>query len=332
MMRLFILILFLAASPALAQNFTISGYVKDAENGEELIGVAVLVKETRNGTTTNAYGFYSITLPAGKHVLQFSYVGYKAQDLEIDLDKNLSHNISLPVEAMEIGEVVITGDRIDANVTDIQMSKNKINIAQVRKLPAVMGEVDIIKAIQLQPGVVSAGEGTSSFFVRGGSADQNLILIDEAPIYDPSHLFGLFSVFNADVIKDSELYRGGIPSRFGGRLSSILEVRTKDGNNKNFGVTGGIGTLASRVMVEGPIVKDKASFIVSGRRSYAELFTLFNDQNNQVFFYDINAKVNWKVKNNNRFFAAFYSGRDSFSFDKTFGFSWGNQTGTFRWN
>jgi hypothetical protein len=332
-MRLLFLLLVLTMSQSLAQNFTVSGYVKDAENGEELIGVTVLVKETRNGTTTNAYGFYSITLPAGKYVLQYSYVGYRAQDLEIELDKNLSHNISLVTEATEMGEVVITGERVDANVTDIQMSKTRLNIAQVRKLPAVMGEVDIIKAIQLQPGVVSAGEGTSSFFVRGGSADQNLILIDEAPIYDPSHLFGLFSVFNADVIKDSELYRGGIPSRFGGRLSSILEVRTKDGNNKNFGVTGGIGTLASRLMVEGPIVKDKASFIVSGRRSYTEIFTpLISDQNNQVFFYDINAKVNWKVKNNNRFFAAFYSGRDSFSFDDTFGFSWGNQTGTFRWN
>src|SRR5690349_15356121 len=331
MMRL-TLLLVIAATQSMAQNFTVSGYVKDTDNGEELIGVTVLVKETRTGTTTNAYGFYSITLPAGKHTLQYSYVGYKPQTLELELDKSFSHNISLAPEVTEIDEVVITGERIDANVTDLQMSKTKLNIAQVRKLPAVMGEVDIIKTIQLQPGVVSAGEGTSSFFVRGGSADQNLILIDEAPIYDPSHLFGLFSVFNADVIKDSELYRGGIPSRFGGRLSSILEVRTKDGNNKNFGVTGGIGTLASRVMVEGPIVKDKASFIVSGRRSYAELFTLFNDQNNQVFFYDINAKVNWKVKNNNRFFAAFYSGRDSFSFDKTFGFSWGNQTGTFRWN
>jgi hypothetical protein len=331
-MRILLLLLF-TCSTALAQNFTISGYVKDSENGEELIGVTVLVAETSTGTVTNAYGFYSITLPKGAYNVRYSYVGFRSQNLPITLEQNLSHNVSLVSEAIDMEEVVITGERIDANVTDLQMSKTKLNISQVRKLPAVMGEVDIIKAIQLQPGVVSAGEGTSSFFVRGGSADQNLILIDEAPIYDPSHLFGLFSVFNADVIKDSELYRGGIPSRFGGRLSSILEVRTKDGNNKSFGVTGGIGSLASRLMVEGPIVKDKASFIVSGRRSYTEIFTpLISDQNNQVFFHDVNAKVNWKVKNNNRFFAAFYSGRDSFSFEDTFGFSWGNQTGTLRWN
>jgi len=331
-MRILILFIF-ACTNAIGQNFTVSGYIKDEDNGEELIGVTVLVGETTTGTTTNAYGFYSITLPKGSYNLRFSYVGYRLQSIPITLDQNISRNISLVTEAIDMDEVVITGERIDANVTDLQMSKTKLNLAQVRKLPAVMGEVDIIKAIQLQPGVISAGEGTSSFFVRGGSADQNLILIDEAPIYDPSHLFGLFSVFNADVIKDSELYRGGIPSRFGGRLSSILEVRTKDGNNKEFGVTGGIGTLASRLMIEGPIVKDKASFIVSGRRSYTEIFTpLISDQDNQVFFHDINAKVNWKVKNNNRFFAAFYSGRDSFSFEDTFGFSWGNQTGTLRWN
>lgn len=327
-----VLLLLLASSTCIAQNFTISGYVKDAENGEELIGVTVLVQETRAGTTTNAYGFYSITLPAGTYNVQYSYVGYRSQNTPVTLDRNLSSNISLVSEATTIDEVVITGERVDANVTDLQMGKTRLNIAQVRKLPAVMGEIDIIKTIQLQPGVVSAGEGTSSFFVRGGSADQNLILIDEAPIYDPSHLFGLFSVFNSDVIKDSELYRGGIPSRFGGRLSSILEVRTKDGNNKQFGMTGGIGTLASRVMLEGPVVKDKSSFIVSARRSYAELFSLLSDQNNRVSFYDVNAKVNWKVKNNNRFFAAFYAGRDSFKFEDTFGFSWGNQTGTFRWN
>ncbi len=212
------------------------------------------------------------------------------------------------------------------------MGHTKLNIAQIRKLPAVFGEVDIIKNVQLQPGVVTAGEGTSAFFVRGGSADQNLILIDEAPIYDPSHLFGLFSVFNGDVIKDSELYRGGIPSRFGGRLSSILEVRTKDGNNKEFSGAGGVGTLASRIMLEGPIQKDKSSFIVSARRSYQEIFASALNQNNTVYFYDVNAKVNWKYKNNNRFFAAFYSGRDQFRFDKTFGFGWGNTTGTFRWN
>lgn len=335
-MRVFPLFIFLLISQlAVAQKFTINGYVKDAGNGEELIGVTVMVVGTSTGTVTNAYGFYSITLPPGPHELQFTYVGYRAQTRSFDLTQNIEQNIELASEAITVAEVVVTADRVDANVTDNQMGHTKLNIAQIRKLPAIFGEVDIIKNVQLQPGVVTAGEGTSAFFVRGGSADQNLILIDEAPIYDPSHLFGLFSVFNGDVVKDSELYRGGIPSRFGGRLSSILEVRTKDGNNKKFSGAGGIGTLASRIMLEGPIVKEKASYVVSARRSYAELFTpLFsqNGSNNTVYFYDVNAKVNWKYKNNNRFFAAFYSGRDQFRFDNTFGFGWGNTTGTFRWN
>lgn len=333
LMRLFyVLTLLLISQAAFSQKFTINGYVKDAGNGEELIGVTVLVVGTTTGTVTNAYGFYSITLPPGKHEIQYSYVGYRQQTRTFDLTNNIEQNMELESEATTIDEVIVTGERMDANVTDIQMGHTKLNIAQIRKLPAIFGEVDIIKNVQLQPGVVTAGEGTSAFFVRGGSADQNLILIDEAPIYDPSHLFGLFSVFNGDVVKDSELYRGGIPSRFGGRLSSILEVRTKDGNNKNFSGAGGVGSLASRIMLEGPIVKDKASYIVSARRSYQEIFAKLMDQNNIVYFYDVNAKVNWKVKNNNRFFAAFYSGRDQFRFDRTFGFGWGNTTGTLRWN
>ncbi len=331
-MRLFLPFLLLICQFGYAQKFTVNGYVKDAGNGEELIGVTVLVVGSNTGTVTNSYGFYSITLPAGKCEIQYSYVGYRPQVRSFDLSQNTVQNIDLVTEATTIDEVVVTGERLDANVTDVQMGHTKLNIVQIRKLPAIFGEVDIIKNVQLQPGVITAGEGTSSFFVRGGSADQNLILIDEAPIYDPSHLFGLFSVFNGDVIKDSELYRGGIPSRFGGRLSSILEVRTKDGNNKHFAGAGGIGTLASRIMLEGPIVKDKSSFIVSGRRSYQELANAISGQNNVVYFYDVNAKFNWKVKNNNRFFLAFYSGRDQFRFDKTFGFGWGNTTGTFRWN
>jgi len=332
-MRLFYpLLLLVFCQFGFAQKYTINGYVKDSSNGEELIGVTVLVVGSGTGTVTNAYGFYSITLPSGKHDLQYSYVGYRSQSKSFDLTQNIEQNIDLASEAIAMEEVVVTGERMDANVTDIQMGHTKLNIVQIRKLPAMFGEVDIIKNVQLQPGVITAGEGTSSFFVRGGSADQNLILIDEAPIYDPSHLFGLFSVFNGDVVKDSELYRGGIPSRFGGRLSSILEVRTKDGNNKRFSGAGGIGTLASRLMIEGPIVKDKASYIVSARRSYQEIFAKLQGQNNIVYFYDINAKVNWKVRNNNRFFAAFYSGRDQFRFEDTFGFGWGNTTGTFRWN
>jgi hypothetical protein len=314
------------------EKATLNGYVKDASNGEELIGVTVYVPELKAGTITNAYGFYSITLPKGTYDVQYSYLGYSLQKFTAELNQNIAHNVELQNEATVIKEIVVTDKRVDENVVSIQMSKNTLDMTQVRKLPALFGEVDIIKNIQMLPGVITAGEGTSSFYVRGGSADQNLILNDEAPIYDPSHLFGLFSVFNADVIKDSELYKGGIPARFGGRLSSILDVRTKDGNNKGFNFSGGIGSMASRIMVEGPIQKEKSSFIFSARRSYVDLFLKAANQDNLVHFYDINAKVNWKTNNKNRFFVAFYAGRDVFDFSDEFGFAWGNKTGTFRWN
>jgi hypothetical protein len=314
------------------QRVTLNGYIKDADNGEELIGVTIYIPQLKAGTVTNDYGFYALTVPKGTYDVQFSFVGYQQITKTIQLNGNVSQNIELGIEAEEMQEIVIEDKPIDENVVSVQMSKNTVNMVTLRKLPALFGEVDIIKNIQMMPGVITAGEGTSAFFVRGGSADQNLILIDEAPVYDPSHLFGLFSVFNADVIKDSEIYRGGIPARFGGRLSSILDVRTKDGNNKNFDVTGGIGSMASRLTLEGPIVKNKASFVVSARRSYVDLFLKAANQNNLVNFHDINAKVNWKHNNNNRFFLAFYNGRDVFSFAKLFGFGWGNTTGTFRWN
>ncbi|HNP94476.1 MAG TPA: TonB-dependent receptor [Cyclobacteriaceae bacterium] len=332
-MRIFLLAALLVPIISFGQQkSTVSGYIKDKSNGEELIGVTVYVNELQTGTVTNVYGFYSLTLSPGTYHLQFSYIGFTTQVREITLTNNVELNMNLAPEVMEMEEIVVTAERDDANVTSLQMSKREINIDQVRKLPAVMGEVDIIKNVQMQPGVISAGEGTSSYFVRGGSADQNLILIDEAPIYDPSHLFGLFSVFNADVIKESELYRGGIPSRFGGRLSSILEVRTKDGNNQHVAGSGGIGSLASRLMIEGPLRKDKSSFIVSGRRSYADLFLKAAGKNNTVSFYDINTKMNWKPDNKNRYYLAFYAGRDEFKLDQNLGFGWGNATGTFRWN
>lgn len=333
MKRFFLLAMILIPGLALGQSkFTLNGYVKDASNGEELIGVTVYVHELKTGTATNVYGFYALSLPQGSYEITFSSVGYQPVRKSVELTQNMEFNVELPVQITEMDEIVVTGDALDANVTDIKMSRNEINVKQVKRLPALFGEPDIIKTIQMLPGVSSAGEGTSSFFVRGGSADQNLILIDEAPVYDPSHLFGLFSVFNADVIKESELYRGGIPSRFGGRLSSILEVRTKDGNNKKLEGSGGIGSLASRIMLEGPIRKEKSSFIVSARRSYVDLFLRAAGEENTVHFYDVNAKVNWKHNNNNRFFAAIYLGRDVFDFDDTFGFDWGNATATFRWN
>ncbi|HTF18206.1 MAG TPA: TonB-dependent receptor [Chryseolinea sp.] len=334
MIRIFLSVVFITCGlGAWAQEkFTLNGYVKDAANGEELIGVSVYIPELKAGTVTNSYGFYSLTLPKGTYDVQFSYLGYSLQKLSIVLDRNIENNIELPAEAEVMEEVVISDRAIDENVVSLQMSKNTLDMNQVRKLPALFGEVDIIKNIQMLPGVITAGEGTSSFYVRGGSADQNLILIDEAPIYDPSHLFGLFSVFNADVIKDSELYKGGIPARYGGRLSSILDVRTKDGNNKEFHGSGGIGSMAARMMVEGPLKKEKSSYIISARRSYVDVFLRAAGEDNLVNFYDVNAKFNWKANNSDRFFAAFYSGRDAFKFGDDFGFTWGNTTGTLRWN
>lgn len=334
MNRLFLLILmfFSFAAVRSQDKVTLNGYVKDAGNGEELIGVTVYLPQLKAGTSTNAYGFYSITIPPGTYEVQFSYIGFRTVSETMELQKDVSRNMELATEATVIQEIIIEDERLDANVDDVQMSRNTIDINRARKLPALFGEVDIIKNVQMLPGVITAGEGTSSFYVRGGSADQNLILIDEAPVYDPSHLFGLFSVFNADVIKESELYKGGIPARFGGRLSSILEVRTKDGNNKAFHGSGGIGSMASRIMVEGPIRKEKSSFIISARRSYADLFLRAANEDNLVYFYDINAKVNWKHNNNNRFFAAVYAGRDDFSINDDFSFAWGNATATFRWN
>lgn len=327
-----ILLSFVFCSTYAQQKVTLNGYIRDASNGEELLGVTIYVPSLQAGTVTNDYGFYAITLPPGKYEVRFTYMGYKDDLRTIDLRRDTTLNVNMESDAELMQEVVIEAKPLDENVVAVQMSKHALNMSQVRKLPALFGEIDIIKNIQMMPGVVTAGEGNSSFFVRGGSADENLILIDEAPVYDPSHLFGLFSVFNADVIKDSELYKGGIPARFGGRLSSILEVRTKDGNNKNLEVSGGIGTMASRLAVEGPIVKEKSSFIVSARRSYVDFILKAAGEKNSVHFYDVNAKVNWKSNNRNRFFLAFYAGRDVFNFEENFGFGWGNRTATFRWN
>jgi hypothetical protein len=327
-----ILIAFCSVQLFSQEKFTLSGYVRDDANGEELIGVTVLVTELGNGVVTNSYGFYSITLAQGSYTIKYSFIGFQAVEKTINLSKDLSLNIALAEEALQLEEVVVLGRAPEANVVGIQMSRNDLDIKQIKKLPALFGEPDIIKTIQLLPGVISAGEGTSAFFVRGGSADQNLILIDEAPVYDPSHLFGLFSVFNADIIKDSELYKGGIPSRFGGRLSSILDVRTRDGNNKKFEGEAGIGLLATSVSIEGPIKKEESSFIISARRSYVDLFLKAANNDNLVYFYDVNAKVNWRANNKNRFFLSLYSGRDNFTFGDSFGFDWGNRTGTFRWN
>ncbi len=322
------------AIQAFSQNkLTLNGYIRDASNGEELIGVTAYVKEVQGGAVSNHYGFYAVSLPPGTYTVVYSYVGYKnvVKTIELTAD-DVSLNIELIPDVMELTDVVVTAEREDVNIADIKMSAQRIDVEQVKLLPALFGEADIIKNVQMQPGVTTAGEGTSGYFVRGGTSDQNLILIDEAPIYDPSHLFGLFSVFNADVIKDSELIKGGIPAQYGGRLSSILDVRTKDGNNKKLGGSAGIGLLASRLMLEGPIKKDASSFIVSARRSYVDVLTAGQTDGNRVYFYDLNGKINWRKNNNNRFFLAGYFGRDVQKFGNDGSFGWGNGTATFRWN
>lgn len=315
-------------------QYTISGYIRDADNGEALPYANVLAQPTEVGATTNLYGFYSITLPEGDYELTYSYLGYQSQTKTVQLRANVNLDAELPSSSAVLQEVVVTDREADEAVQETAMSRISLPVEDIKKLPALLGEPDIIKTIQTLPGVTSAGEGTSAFFVRGGSADQNLVLIDEAPVYEVSHLFGLFSVFNADIIKSAELYKGGIPARYGGRLSSLLEVTTKDGNSKRLSGSGGIGLLAARGMLEGPIVKEKASFIVSGRRSYVDVLTRGNPMldGTEVSFHDLNAKINWQIGEKDRVFLAAYSGRDVWGFGGNFKIDWGNKTSTLRWN
>lgn len=321
---------------AFAQQKTISGYIRDAENGEELIGASVLINDLKQGSVTNVYGFYSITIPEGMHELEFSYIGYETKKQNIDLKDNMQINIDLKASAEMIGEVTLTDKKQDQNIRQVEMSVAKLDAKTVKKVPAVLGEVDIIKSIQLLPGVTSAREGANGFNVRGGSVDQNLILLDESTIYNSSHLFGFFSVFNADAVKNMKLYKGGIPAQYGGRLSSVLDVRQREGNTKEFHGSGGIGLISSRLLLEGPIAKDKSSFMIAGRRSYADLFLkLSPDENlrdNSAYFYDLNLKANYILNNNNRFFLSGYLGRDAFAFGDLFQSSWGNSNINLRWN
>lgn len=316
-------------------KLTISGHVKDGETGEDLIGATIYVTEIKTGTVTNVYGFYSISMLPGDYTVTYSYIGYETITKQVSLNQNYTFNINLETRQEYLDEVVITGEARDANVKKAEMSVKKIDTKTIKKIPALMGEVDIIKAIQLLPGVTTTSEGSSGFSVRGGAPDQNLILLDEATVYNPSHLMGFFSVFNNDALKDVKLYKGDIPAAYGGRLSSLLDVRMKDGNMKNLEATGGIGTISSRMTLEGPIVKDKGSFIVSGRRTYADVFLKFsNDEdlrNNTLYFYDLNAKVNYEINENNRIYISLYHGKDVFK-NPDFKMGWGNETETIRWN
>ena len=333
-----LLIFFVVFSAAFAEEekFTISGYIQDSANGEVLIGSTVYIEEINSGAQANVYGFYSLTLPPGNYTLTFRYLGYTAKVIKVDLNKDESINVELTAEDVQLQEVVIRGTALDKNVTSTEMSTVELDIKTIRKVPAFLGEVDVIKSIQLLPGVTTVGEGASGFNVRGGSVGQNLVLLDEAPVYNSSHLLGFFSVFNPDAVKDVKLYKGGIPARYGGRISSILDIRMKEGNYKKFGVEGGVGTIFSRLAVEGPLVKDKGSFVVAGRRSYIDIlarpFTDVLDDGSQLNFWDLTLKTNYKFNQNNTLFLSGYLGRDVFMFDKNQGFSWGNKTATLRWN
>jgi len=317
------------------KKFSISGKIRDHHSGEALLGATVFVKELKTGTVTDFYGNYSLTLNEGNYTLQFSYIGYSTVDKRIELVKDILFTLELEPQQHQLKEVEITSEKNDKNVVKPEMSTFRMDIKTIQRIPALMGEVDIIKAIQLLPGVQSVGEGSSGFSVRGGAPDQNLILLDEATVYNASHLMGFFSVFNNDAIKDVKLYKGDIPANYGGRLASVLDVRMNEGNSKKFEVNGGIGIIASRLTVEGPIVKDKASFILSGRRTYADIFLPLSSnkalQNNRLYFYDLNAKVNYRINDNNQVFLSGYFGRDVFK-NAFAGMKWGNETATVRWN
>lgn len=315
------------------EKYSISGTIKDASNGETLYGATIFLKNTTIGATTNGYGFYSITAQKGTYTLVISYMGYNDMVQEIILEDDQKLNFEISESSTELDEVVVIAEETERiSIKNPQMSVSKLNVSTIKQMPVVMGEVDIIKSIQMLPGVTNNGEGSSGFNVRGGAVDQNLVLLDEAIIYNTSHLFGFFSVFNADAIKNIRLYKGGIPARFGGRVSSVLDIHQKDGNSKKFGLTGGIGTISSRLAAEGPMLNKKGSFLVAGRGSYAHLFLKMAGEKNSAYFYDLNLKGNYELNKNNKLFLSGYFGRDVFSFSESFGASYGNTSGNLRWN
>ena len=333
MKKIFLLVIFLVSLNINSQNnFTFSGYVLDSQTNELVIGASVIIDELNIGTITNSYGFFSITVKEGNYSVKTQNLGYKDDLQIISLNKNIILNIYLAEEVESLDEVIVMENTEDIDIELPVLSLNIISGKTIRQTPVVFGESDILKTIQLLPGVSSAGEGASGFNVRGGAADQNLILFDEAIIYNSSHLFGLFSVFNSDAIKEVKLYKGGIPSSYGGRLSSVLDVYQKDGNNQNFSMNGGIGAISSRLLVEGPIQKNQSSFLVASRGTYAHLFLKLTDIENIAYFYDLNTKSNFVIDNKNKIFLSGYFGRDLFKLDGTFMNTYGNSTLNLRWN
>lgn len=333
--------LFFVSNSLIAQTskFTVSGTIKDSTSGETLLSTAVRVKELSNvGVYSNEYGFYSLTIPEGNYTLVVNSFGFVKKEIPIKLTKNLTVNIDLSKPKLdkiqELQEVKVTGTKENKNVSGAETGMVKMDVKALEKIPVFAGEKDIIKTFTLTPGFKTAGEGNSGFFVRGGAADQNLILLDEAPVYNASHLLGFFSTFNSDALKEVTLYKGGMPSQYGGRTSSVLDIKMLDGNDKKYHVGGGVGIISSRLSVEGPIVKNKGSFMISGRRTYADVFLKLTDEfkDNRLYFYDLNLKANYKINDKNRIFLSGYFGQDNLGLGELFGINWGNATGTIRWN
>jgi len=334
-----ILLLLLLTLPGISEIsglVTLSGYLKDKANGEALIGATVYIPDLKTGVITNSYGFYSISVIKGNYPINFSFIGYQSQIPVVNLSENKQLDILLEEESEKIEEVVVTSEKKNRNVESLQMSMEKVQVKLIKKLPSFMGEVDIIKSITLLPGIQNGGEGSSGLYVRGGGPDENLMILDEAPVYNASHLLGFFSVFNSDAIKDVQVYKGGIPAEYGGKASSVIDIRMKDGNTQQLGMSGGIGNISSRLTVEGPVIKDKWSFIVSGRRTYADylgrLAGVEQLKENQLYFYDLNLKTNGQINANNRIYLSAYAGDDYFKVGESIYMRWGNLTSTVRWN
>ena len=314
------------------ERATVSGYIKDASSGEDLIGATVLIQEIGTGNITNVYGFYSISVPKGDYTLVVSYVGYEDMVQAISLTSNTQLSFDLKTQDSVLEEVVVTAEAANRNVTKNEMSTLNLTSKTVKQLPAILGEPDIIKTLQLLPGVTSVGDGASGFNVRGGAADQNLILLDEGVIYNSAHLLGFYSTINPDATKDVKIYKGGIPARYGGRLSSVLDIRQKEGNLKEYQGEGGISLISAKALFEGPIVKNRGSFMLAGRRSYGDALLSVFGNSNTAYFYDLNLKSNYQINDKNRVFLSGYFGRDKFELGSIASNGWGNATGSFRWN
>jgi len=331
-----LVLILLSALPSFAQRkITISGIVKSRSKGETLIGATVRV-DGSGGSVTNEYGFYSISLSPGSHDLEFSAVGLLTRNLTVNVTRDTSVNIFLPDDTKSLDEVTVTASSKRRSLSSPQMGLDHVSTSEIKNIPVLLGERDPIKVITLLPGIKSAGEGNTGFNVRGGAADQNLILLDEAPVYNASHLLGFFSTFNSDAIKDINVYKGGMPAQYGGRLSSVLDIKMNDGNNQDYNVSGGVGVISAKLNVEGPIQKDRSSFLFSARRTYADVFLkLSNDStinSNTLYFYDLNAKLNYILGDKDRLYLSGYFGQDKLGVGKLFGLDWGNGTGTLRWN